>query len=989
MIFNHIRRSLRLKLIIASVFVEVVMLGLLIANSTRLLNKATEKHAETLLTDIPPLLNAALAPMLFERDFAAIEDFMDDLVFNPRKGITSIAIYDQTGKLYGKWGKTEGETSRKSEDIPRDALVEASFPLKLGNVVIGEVKCDLSLEHLHQSRQSLYRQGALIALSEVILTIVLLSIIAFILTRHITKLVNGARAMAQGNYSVEITIPGSNEISQLSHDFNEMAVAVNERTASLRESEEKYRSLIESLQEGIWVIDEDAKTVFVNSPMAEMLGYTEEEMLGKHLFEFMDEKAVAIAKENLKRREAGIQEQHDFEFLQKDGSKVYAILETRPVTDNDGNFKGASAGVINVTERKRAEEALREKEERYRMIIQTAMDGFWLTDTNGNFLEVNAAYAQMSGYSTEELMNMRIFDVEAGESPEEVARHIQKGIETGFDRFETVHRRKDKSTFDIEINFRYLPIEGGRFVVFLRDITERKGAEEELRESEERYRRLIELNPDGIYVCREGKIIYVNQAAIDIWGAKSEDELIGKTVFDLIHPDYSEKAKERSRLVAEKGVAVPLIDFKYLRLDKGETHVQAIVSPVIFKGEPALLSTIRDITNQRKAEAEKEKLEAQLQQAYKMEAIGTLAGGIAHDFNNILSPIMIHSEMAMMDLPPESPLQHNLKQIFLAGERARGMVKQILAFSRKEQQERTPIRFGAILKEVVKLLRSSIPTTIDIRHNTEAEMDIIFANHTQVHQVILNLCTNASHAMREKGGVLEIGLSDLYLDFETAGKFDNLNTGSYLRLTVRDTGHGIDPEVINRIFDPYFTTKETGEGTGMGLSVAHGIVKNHGGDITVESELGKGTTFHVLFPKFEEDIPQVVEQAVQLPKGTERILFVDDEKGAVDAIKLMLENLGYQLTARTSSIEALEAFRNKPDAFDLVITDMTMPNMTGKELAKEIMSIRPDIPIIICTGFSEQIDENKAKAMGISAYVMKPIVMREIANTIREVLDQK
>ena len=370
-----------------------------------------------------------------------------------------------------------------------------------------------------------------------------------------------------------------------------------------------------------------------------------------------------------------------------------------------------------------------------------------------------------------------------------------------------------------------------------------------------------------------------------------------------------------------------------------------------------------------------------------MESIGSLAGGIAHDFNNILSPIMIHSEMAMMELPPDNPVQHNLKEIFKAGGRARDMVKQILAFGRQKQQERIAVKLGSILNEVLKLVRSTIPRTIDIRHNIKAKTDTVLVEPTQIHQVMLNLCTNASHAMREKGGVLEIELDELDLNSEAIIQFDGLSPGYYLRVTVRDTGQGIDPEVIGRIFDPYFTTKGPGEGTGMGLSVAHGIVKSHGGDITVESAPGKGTTFRVLFPKYEGEIIGDPESIVQHAKGTERILFVDDEKAVVDAIKPMLENLGYNVIARTSSIEALEAFRNDPDAFELVITDQTMPNMTGKDLAKELMSIRPDIPIILCTGFSEQIDEKKAMLQGIRSFVMKPIVMGEIATTIREVLD--
>ena len=252
---------------------------------------------------------------------------------------------------------------------------------------------------------------------------------------------------------------------------------------------------------------------------------------------------------------------------------------------------------------------------------------------------------------------------------------------------------------------------------------------------------------------------------------------------------------------------------------------------------------------------------------------------------------------------------------------------------------------------------------------------------------MLNLVTNAAHAMREEGGTLKVSLVQEDLDSETAAQYTGLNPGSYLKLTVGDTGSGIDDETMERIFEPYFTTKAPGEGTGMGLAVIHGIVKNYGGDITVESESGKGATFNVYLPRIEADVPPVAEASDQLPKGSERIIFVDDEKGAVDAIQPMLENLGYNVTPRTSSIEALEAFRNNPERFDLVITDQTMPNMTGKDLAKELMSIRPDIPIILCTGFSEQIDEKKAKAMGISAFVMKPIVMRDIANTIREVLD--
>jgi len=461
------------------------------------------------------------------------------------------------------------------------------------------------------------------------------------------------------------------------------------------------------------------------------------------------------------------------------------------------------------------------------------------------------------------------------------------------------------------------------------------------------------------------------------------DELFGKTMDDLFPSDLAKTMIADDLHILNEGKPISVEE------DFNGRFYETTKFPIHIHGKPKYLAgyTI-DITERKQAEEERKKLESQLQQAQKMESIGTLAGGIAHDFNNILSPIMIHSEMAMMELASDNPIRHNLKEIYKAGERASDMVKQILTFSRKEEGKRAEIKVTPVLKEVLKMLRSTIPTTIDIQQNLEVESDTVLADPTQIHQIMLNLGTNAAHAMREKGGTLKVSLVQEDLDSDDAEQYPDLNPGSYLRLIVSDTGSGIDDETMQRIFEPYFTTKEVGEGSGMGLALIHGIVKSYDGDITVESEPGKGTTFNVYLPRIEADVSPVEEPSIQIPRGTERILFVDDEKAAAEAIKPMLENLGYNVIARTGSIEALKAFKNDPNGFDLVITDQTMPNMTGKDLAKEIMSIRSDIPIILCTGFSEQIDEVKAKEMGIS-FVMKPIVLSQIANTIREVLDKE
>nr|MBC8391484.1 response regulator [Deltaproteobacteria bacterium] len=366
-----------------------------------------------------------------------------------------------------------------------------------------------------------------------------------------------------------------------------------------------------------------------------------------------------------------------------------------------------------------------------------------------------------------------------------------------------------------------------------------------------------------------------------------------------------------------------------------------------------------------------------------------LAGGIAHDFNNILSPIIINTELALMDIPEGSTLILNLNEVLKASKRAKDLVMQILTFSRQTEQERVPLNLSSIVKEATKLLRSSLPATIEIRQNILTKSDTILADPTQIHQVLMNLCTNAYHAMREKGGVLEVSLSDVYHDEDSAMNIDSFKPGPYLRLAVKDTGTGINPGIVDKIFEPYLTTKEKGVGTGLGLAVVDGIVKNHGGSIQVESAQGEGATFKVFFPKIDLTAIEKIDTREPMPTGNERILFVDDEAVIANVGKQMLERLGYDVITRTGSIDALEHFRSQPDLFDLVITDVTMPNMTGVELSKEIMSIRPDIPVILSTGFSEKIDEKKALELGVRAFLMKPVVMSEMANTIRKVLDEK
>ncbi len=393
----------------------------------------------------------------------------------------------------------------------------------------------------------------------------------------------------------------------------------------------------------------------------------------------------------------------------------------------------------------------------------------------------------------------------------------------------------------------------------------------------------------------------------------------------------------------------------------------------------------KKVEERTKALAQSEK---QLQQVVKLQAIGTLAGGIAHDFNNILFPIVGYAELTMDDIPADSEARQNLEEILKAANRAKKLVQQILTFSRQGSQERKPLKVQFLIKEALKLLRATIPSNIEIDCNINEDCGPILGDPTQIHQVIVNLCTNAYHALQDSGGKLEVNLKETHISYQKSVERVGMKVGRHLELTVRDTGHGMESQVLERIFEPYYTTKKQGKGTGLGLAVIHGIVKNHGGDISVESQPGKGSRFTIYIPIIDDvEIDPKSAKPEAANQGNERILLIDDDKQIIDIEQQILERLGYRVTPKTDSHEALDEFAALPDKFDLVITDMTMPKMTGDQLARKLMDIRPDIPVILCTGFSESITEEKALAMGIDRFVMKPIVKDELASTIRAVLD--
>ena len=455
--------------------------------------------------------------------------------------------------------------------------------------------------------------------------------------------------------------------------------------------------------------------------------------------------------------------------------------------------------------------------------------------------------------------------------------------------------------------------------------------------------------------------------------------------------DQAELYRANDRAVIDSGISQHLIE-EPQTTPSGEI-IHLLTSKVPLHNADGniggVLGAYVDITDRKRAEEEKKLLNAQLQQAQKLEAIGTLAGGIAHDFNNILGAIIGYAEMIRDDFPPGSPGIHDINEVLKASFRARDLVRQILTFSRQAENRRVPIQPAVVVREAIGLLRSSLPTTITIEQDIGPDIGMILADPTQIHQVVMNLATNAFHAMEIKGGVLTISLSKKILSRDDLATLPDLQPGTFVQLSIRDSGEGIPVEIRDRIFDPFFTTKEVGKGTGLGLSTVYSIVRSCKGAITCDSQLGQGSEFRILLPRLEGHVMQENGSPDLTPHGKEHILLVDDEEILVEMGRTLLGRLGYQVTTRRNSLDALATFQNQPDAFDLIITDHTMSGMTGLDLARRILQVRPHLPIILCTGYSSQITEDIAKADGIKGFAYKPLAKKDIGDLIRKVLDEK
>jgi PAS domain S-box-containing protein len=773
--------------------------------------------------------------------------------------------------------------------------------------------------------------------------------------------------------------------------------------AALKQSEEKFSTIFRLSPACISLSTlADGRYVAANDLWFKTAEYSPDEVIGHTSTEL----GIWVNPEDRQRlaqtiMKGGVIRDHEYLFRSKSG-KIYSLLFSAEVIEIDGVPHIVSVA-LDITERKKIEDALSQSESTLRSVFLAAPVGICIMK-NRLYESANVFWCESFGYPEESVIGQSTRMLyENDEEYDRVGQVLYTHLrEWGLASTETRLRRSDGVFRDVILAAALLraddPTAGT--VVIIQDVTDIKQAEEALRAEHEHLISILDGVPVPTFVIDHNRHVLLWNSNNEIYTGIAKEEVLGKPL-DLSPLFRGKVSPTLAELSLEMGDEELIAKFGRRGLRKSEVQPHAFESTgrIWIKGEERIvviqaariididgkvvgaIQTAQDITDRTR-------LEVQFRQAQKMEAIGTLAGGIAHDFNNILSAVLGYTEMALEEPKINDRLRRCLEQVFKAGERARDLVKQILSFSRQIDERPRPLRISPIIKEVLKLLRASLPTTIKIRQDIQSEPDAVLADPTQIHQVMMNLCTNAAHAMRGRQGELKVSLAPVNIEpSDDLIIHHDLSPGKYLRLTVSDTGAGIDDEIIGRIFDPFFTTKEVGEGTGLGLSVVYGIVKNCSGAITVQSEVGKGTEFNVYLPLLT-DVEDKQEAKVEapIPGGKERILFVDDEAALVQLATSTLSGLGYEVVGRTSSLEALELFRTRPDWFDLVITDMTMPNIRGDELARELLKIRPDIPIILCTGFSEMISEEKANKLGIRRLVMKPISKKDLAIAIRDVL---
>jgi PAS domain S-box-containing protein len=770
---------------------------------------------------------------------------------------------------------------------------------------------------------------------------------------------------------------------------------------ALRESEERFRNLLRDVP-GVAVqgYRMDGTTTYWNQASEVLYGYTAQDAVGRNLIDLVIPPEMREGVRQAMRQMAETGQPipaSDLSLMRKDGSRV-AVFSSHVIVQIPGRAVELFCLDIDLTGRKQAEAALRQSEEQLRNLFENAPVGIFHSTPEGRLLTVNPVLAALLGYASPEALIAATTDMTTQIYADPTIRPLI--VETllkadGWIHYDEVTwQRNDGSRITVDMTGRkVLNAAGGIAYLegFVEDITERQRAEAALRESEDRFRGVVEGAAMPIFVTVGMKFSYLNPAALRLLGATTPEQVLGQPVLSRIHPDYHESIQKRAVKVfqGQRGVAPPQAEI-YLKLDGTPVPVEATASPITYQDQPAAVVFVQDITERQRLEEANTLLEAQFRQAQKLEAIGQLAGGIAHDFNNILAAILGNTDLAVMDTDPSHPARESLEEIKKAGVRAKGLVQQILTYSRQQPQDRQVISLEPIIAEAAKFLHATIPAGVEIVLALAASAPPVLADATQIHQVIFNLCTNAWHALEDQPGRITIQLRAVTLDAAATERLAGLRPGSFACLTISDTGKGMDAATLEHIFNPFFTTKAPGKGTGLGLSVVQGIIAAHDGAITVVSQPGQGTTFQVYFPAaFARTDDSEIAPGGPAPQGQgQHVLFLDDEEALVNLAMRTLEPLGYRVTGFTQAAVAMQAFRANPGQFDVVITDLNMPGISGLDVARELLTVQPEVPILLCSGHVTEQMQAQAHSAGIRHILYKPNTMEEVSATLHRLFTQ-
>ncbi|MBN2080760.1 PAS domain S-box protein [bacterium] len=850
-----------------------------------------------------------------------------------------------------------------------------------------EYYIDASMPRLGQAEGNRALGYAILAvtLGGLLLSAVAVLMLRIMVTGPVSMLAYDIHKLEQIEQPTAVIKYGPGEIGFLAGEFSRVFHSLAETRRQLEEKSKEYSHILQNIGEGIIVTahspnDDDMLIIFANPTAEKLFGVTSGELVGQSLRRFVPADQQEVFQGELAKRQQHESNTYEMEIVRRNGERRSVVISASPRLSDAGDYIGSFSILFDITDRVAQEKQMRLTQ----FSVDRAPDSaFWL-NADGDIIYVNDAACKSTGYTREELLAMSILDIDRNFSPADWRELWARSVVSTKPIIETTHTGKDGTQIPVEITANHVEFGGQIYnCTFARDITQRKQAEEELKASEERFRLALVDSPLPIMIhAEDGEVVQLSRRWTELSGY---DDSALATLADWVHRAFGAQAglelAEYAKLFATgqryEGV-------REIITAGGEVLRWEFSSALIGRlpdGRRLAISTAMDVTA-------RERLEQQLRQSQKMEALGVLAGGIAHDFNNMLFAILGNADLAADAIPSGDPAHVSLREIITATQRATELVRQILAFARQSERTRQQVDVVPLAQEAVRLVRATLPANIEIEQHYHLESAPVLADPSEIHQVLMNLCTNSGQEMLEHGGRLSIDVGAYAVTADTEAPPASLAPGDYVLITVSDTGRGIPAEMRDRIFEPFFTTKGVGQGTGMGLAVVHGIIADLQGAITVESPPGLGARFSIYIPRSSAATAVEPPHVEHLPTGTERVLMIDDEEAIGRVVNHVLTGLGYTVETHDNPAEALACYRSSEEGYDLVITDQSMPHLTGAELARQILAERPEQKIMLCTGYSQVMPEERALAQGISAYLLKPLDRATLATKVREVLDR-